>query len=101
MFFEPPVFRIMGDRALLVEMGDQISSSINEKVRELFLKLDRRPLEGVLELVPSYRSLMVVYDPLRIGLDRLREAIIQLHKRRIITFFQAQSHFFQQKQGTV
>ena len=80
MFYEPPVFRIMGDRALLVELGDQINPSINEKVRELLLKLDRRPLDGVMELVPSYRSLMVVYDPLKTGFDRLREAILELHE---------------------
>ena len=77
MLYEPPIFRIMGDRALLVELGDQISPLINERVRELFLKLDRRPLEGVVELVPSYRSLMVVYDPLKTGLDRLREEILE------------------------
>jgi KipI family sensor histidine kinase inhibitor len=80
MLYDQPTFRLMGDRALLVEMGDQISPSINEKVRELFLKLDRTPAEGVVELVPGYRSLMVVYDPLRIGPDRLREAILQLHQ---------------------
>ena len=80
MLYDSPPFRIMGDRAFLVELGDQISPSINEKVRELFLKLDRRPLEGVVELVPSYRSLMVVYDPLRTGLDRLREEILDLHQ---------------------
>jgi KipI family sensor histidine kinase inhibitor len=80
MLYDPPAFRIMGDRAFLVEMGDQIDPSINEKVRELFLKLDRRPLEGVLELVPSYRSLMVVYDPLRTGFERLREEILRLHQ---------------------
>ena len=80
MLYDQPIFRIMGDRALLVELGDQISPSINEKVRELFLKLDHRPLEGVVELVPSYRSLMVVYDPLRTGLDRLREEILNLHQ---------------------
>ena len=80
MLYEQPLFRTMGDRALLVELGDQIDPSINEKVRELFLKLDRRPLEGVVELVPSYRSLMVVYDPLRPGLDQLREQILELHQ---------------------
>jgi len=80
MLYDPPVFRIMGDRALLVELGDQISPSVNEKVRELFLKLDRRPLEGVLELVPSYRSLMVVYDPLKTGWHRLRADILELHQ---------------------
>jgi len=80
MLYEQPVFRIMGDRALLVELGDQIDPSINEKVRELFLRLDRRPLEGVVELVPSYRSLMVVYDPLRTGFDRLRDEILGLQQ---------------------
>jgi KipI family sensor histidine kinase inhibitor len=80
MLYEQPLFRIMGDRALLVELGDQIDPSINEEVRELFLKLDRRPVEGVVELVPSYRSLMVVYDPLRIGFDQLREEILRLHQ---------------------
>lgn len=80
MLYDQPLFLMMGDRALLVELGDQISPSINEKVRELFLKLDRRPLKGVVELVPSYRSLMVIYDPLRTGLDRLREEIIELHQ---------------------
>jgi KipI family sensor histidine kinase inhibitor len=80
MLYDPPIFRIMGDRALLVELGDQIDPSINEKVRELFLRLDRRPLEGVVELVPSYRSLMVVYDPLRTGFDRLRDEILGLQQ---------------------
>ena len=80
MLYEQPLFRTMGDRALLVELGDQIDPSINEKVRELFLKLDRRPLEGVVELVPSYRSLMVVYDPLRTGFDRLQTEILRLHQ---------------------
>jgi KipI family sensor histidine kinase inhibitor len=80
MLYEQPLFRIMGDRALLVELGDQIDPSINEKVRELFLRLDRRPPEGVVELVPSYRSLMVVYDPLRTGFDRLRDEILSLQQ---------------------
>jgi inhibitor of KinA len=31
-----------------------------------------------MELVPSYRSLMVVYDPLKTEMDRLRETILQL-----------------------
>ncbi len=80
MLYEQPIFRLMGDRALLVELGDQISPSINEKVRELFLKLDRRPPEGVVELVPSYGSLMIVYDPMKTGLDRLREGILELQQ---------------------
>jgi inhibitor of KinA len=86
MQYDQPFFRMMGDRALLVELGDQINASINEKVRELFLKLDRRALEGVVELVPSYRSLMVVYDPLKIALERLRGEILGLHQARDPSF---------------
>ena len=59
-----PVFRIMGDCSLLVELGDEISPAVNQSVQELFTALDMQPIDGVRELVPSYRSLMVVYDPL-------------------------------------
>ena len=79
--YDKPTFRLMGDRALLVELGDEISRSVNRKVRELFLKLDREALNGVKDLVPSYRSLMVVYDPLAIALPLLQETIIRAHRR--------------------
>ncbi|MBN2033836.1 MAG: 5-oxoprolinase subunit PxpB [Deltaproteobacteria bacterium] len=69
----------MGDRALLVELGDEISPSINRKVRELFLKLDRESVHGIKELVPAYRSLMIVYDPLAILLTALKEVVTRLH----------------------
>jgi len=80
MLYETPTFRIMGDRALLVELGDEIHPSVNTKVRELFLKLDRESIKGVTELVPSYRSVMVVYNPLAIALPSLQETVSRLHR---------------------
>ena len=77
MLHERPVFRIMGDRALLVEMGEGISLLVNRKVRELLLRLEKTPLEGVLDLVPSYRSLLLVYDPLRISLPSLERKVME------------------------
>jgi KipI family sensor histidine kinase inhibitor len=65
----------MGDRSLLVELGDEISPSVNQRVQELFTALDLHPLDGVRELVPSYRSLLVVYDPLNISLADLKRTI--------------------------
>lgn len=56
----------MGDRSLLVELGDEISPSVNQRVQELFVGLDLHRPEGILDLVPSYRSLLVIYEPLRI-----------------------------------
>jgi inhibitor of KinA len=75
MLYEKLKFRTMGDRSLLVELGDKISPSVNQRVQELFTALDLRPVDGVWELVPSYRSLLVVYDPLTISPADLKRSI--------------------------
>lgn len=79
--YDKPTFRLMGDRALLVELGDGINPAVNKKVRDLFLKLDLESTAGVKELVPSYRSIMVVYDPLTITLSSLQEKILRVHQQ--------------------
>ena len=79
MLYEHPAYRIMGDRALLVELGDGISPLVNKKVRELFLCLKNNRVVGVVETVPSYRSLLIVYDPLKITLSALKERLNKLH----------------------
>ena len=65
----------MGDRSLLVELGDEISPAVNQKVQELFSAIDRQRSKGILDLVPSYRSLLVTYDPLCISLDEIKAGI--------------------------
>lgn len=65
----------MGDRSLLVELGDEISPTVNQRVQELFSALDRHRSKGILDLVPSYRSLLVIYDPLRTSLDEVKTEI--------------------------
>ena len=67
----------MGDRALLAEVGEGISPPVNRKVRELLLRLETRPVEGLLDLMPSYRSLLLVYDPLRIPLEELQARVME------------------------
>ena len=79
MLFEHPAYRIMGDRALLVELGDEISALVNTKVRELFLCLKNNRVEGVVETMPGYRSLLIVYDPLKITLSALKERLKKYH----------------------
>ena len=65
----------MGDRSLLVELGDEISPAVNQRVQELFAAVDMHPIDGVRELVPSYRSLLVIYDPMTISTVDLKRAI--------------------------
>ena len=68
----------MGDRSLLVELGDDISPAVNQKVQELFSAIDRQRFKGILDLVPSYRSLLIIYDPLCISLDEIKAGIKEI-----------------------
>lgn len=52
-----------GDSALSVELSDTIDEAVSERVIALAQSLADTPVDGIEELVPTYRSLMVVYDP--------------------------------------
>ena len=65
----------MGDRSLLVELGDEISPTVNQRVQELFTGIDLNRSKGILDLVPSYRSLLVIYDPLCISVTEIKAAV--------------------------
>lgn len=80
MLYNNPQYRVMGDRALLVELGDEIDVEVNNKVRELFVALKADPLEGVVEAIPSYRSLLLIFDPLKITLSLLQDGVHLLLK---------------------
>jgi inhibitor of KinA len=54
-----------GDSALLVEFGDAISLELNRKVTALDEAILKAGVQGVEELVPTYRSLLVRFNPLR------------------------------------
>jgi KipI family sensor histidine kinase inhibitor len=78
MVYETPVFRPMGDRSLLVELGEKISPDVNRRVQELMLQLQQARLPGVREFAPGYRSLLVVFDPLTIAPSELKERITEV-----------------------
>jgi KipI family sensor histidine kinase inhibitor len=72
------LFYLMGDRGLLLEFGDEISAEVNEKVRRMALAIQAETLEGVIEVVPTYRSLLVLYNPLIVPLENLKRKLKQL-----------------------
>jgi KipI family sensor histidine kinase inhibitor len=78
MLYRRPKFRIMGDRGLLVELGDGISRQINQKVRALFIALSGHETSGIKDLIPAYRSLLMVYDPLVTSLSSLKSQIMDI-----------------------
>jgi inhibitor of KinA len=52
-----------GDTALVVEFGEAIDRQISNLVIELARRLSEVRVEGIVETVPTFRSLMVYYDP--------------------------------------
>jgi len=79
--FTEPQFCISGDRMLLVAFGDTIDLRVNEKVRAMTALLRKDPPEGVAVVVPAYRSLAVVYDPLVTTPGELRTILRRLSTR--------------------
>jgi inhibitor of KinA len=68
----------MGDRALLVELGGDINREVNHRVRMLYCSLVDRKLGGVVELIPSYAALLIVFDPLKMSLAGLKAGTLRL-----------------------
>lgn len=65
-----PHFLDAGESALVVEFGRSVDPALSDRVLALDAALAADPPAGLRELVPTYRSLMIHYDPLQ--LDRAR-----------------------------
>src|SRR5690554_4781478 len=76
-------FRIrqQGDRCLIVDLGDQIDENVGLRCLALADKLRTCAIDGVLDIVPSFISVAVYYEPRKsLGKDpahALRERITQ------------------------
>ena len=68
-----------GDSAIAVEFGREIDLTINNQVAAMRTvieaAIDEGKLKGIVELVPTYGSLLVVYDQLAVGYAGLIEQL--------------------------
>jgi KipI family sensor histidine kinase inhibitor len=69
--YDKPRFLTAGESALIIELGDEIDVECNERV--IALSEEMRSIDGVSEILPTYRSLLVHYDPLITSFDELVE----------------------------
>jgi KipI family sensor histidine kinase inhibitor len=60
-----------GDTALVVEFGERIDRHLSAQVLALARRLSELRLDGLIETVPSFRSLMVHFDPLVLSVEAL------------------------------
>ena len=69
-----PQFAALGDRAIVVHLGDQIDTPTFQAVRALARKLDGG-LPGLVEYVPAFTTITVYYDPLLASHSQLRQEL--------------------------
>lgn len=67
-----------GDRALTVEFADIVDAAVNARVLALDAALRQVNPPGIVEAVPTYRSLLVEYDCAAIGFAALRSQLLEL-----------------------
>ncbi len=59
----------------MVEFGSVIDPGVNALVHRTAAAIEESEIEGALEMVPTYRSLLIYYDPLRVSLAELQDEI--------------------------
>jgi inhibitor of KinA len=59
-------FLVAGDTAVVAEFGDRVDRELSARVLQFAVRVNACGIAGVTETVPTYRSLMVLHDPLTI-----------------------------------
>lgn len=62
-----------GDSSLLIEFGKEISPETNRKISATIQLMKEQHIEGVVDMIPAFCSLLVNYDPRVISYDEIRE----------------------------
>ncbi len=70
-----------GDKAVLVNFGNRIDLKINTLVHDFDGVLMKEKIEGVIEAIPAYSSVTVIYDPKAVNFDVLVKKLKSLWKK--------------------
>ena len=67
-----------GEAGLVVEFGDSVEPGLNDAVQRLDAAIAAAGIGGVLETTPTYRSLLVGFDPLAVAAEALGRRLLDL-----------------------
>jgi len=74
-------YLVSGESAITLEVGNEISEKINLRVRQLSIAIEKAQITGITELIPTYRSIKIDYDPCKIKYKALIERLEILEKQ--------------------
>jgi KipI family sensor histidine kinase inhibitor len=70
-----PTLQLVGDRGLNVQVGDGIDEVTSARVRSLLKRIEASRIAGIVDLVATFRSLYIAYDPLQTDVELLIAAV--------------------------
>lgn len=85
--------KILGEDGILVRFEEKISFKTNFKVQNLKNFLLNENVTGIKELIPSYRSLLVLYDPTKISYEDLKEILLKFQYKKEIIYIKRKRVF--------
>ena len=72
---------VEGDSSILIVFGDTINPETNQRIVSTVRLIREQKIEGIVDMIPAFVSLLVNYNPLVISYEKLRvrlEAILQM-----------------------
>jgi inhibitor of KinA len=72
MHFKPRLLPL-GDSSLLIQLGEEIDFTVNQRVHALANLIHGASIQGIIETVPAYATLLVHYDPLILSFTQLQK----------------------------
>lgn len=78
-----PIIRAVGEDSILVEYEEEVSLVVNRKARLLAFGLEQGSFPWLEEVIPTYRSVMVYFDPFQVDVDTVRGFIEQVNANRV------------------
>lgn len=78
-----PLFKVsaFGDSGLRIQFGETISPETNQQIRSFVVLLEQEKIYGILEWIPTYTALSIVYDPYVISYADLEQFVMNLKEK--------------------
>lgn len=74
-----PVIKTVAEGSILVEYEEEVSLEVNRKARQLAFGMEQRPCPGLQEVILTYRSVVVYFDPFLVEEETIRGLIEEVN----------------------
>lgn len=71
----------LGDQAIIIEFGHEIHPHIHQQVKNFEKVVEQNPFHGFIEMVLSYTTFTIFYDPLILSYQEICEKVMQLYEK--------------------